>query len=72
MLNIDDHHAALGLFARRGNDRMVIAVPLERERKLDPNALALASLFLFLLEDFFNDPGIQHRGPPFAADVQTS
>lgn len=30
------------------------------DRYLDATSLALATLFLFLFEDLFNNPGIQH------------
>src|ERR1051325_5794388 len=35
------------------------------DRNFGTTTLALPTLLLFLLEDFFDDPGIQHGGPPF-------
>ena len=65
-LDVDDHHAALALFTRRSDSRAVAQVgAVTLDRKLDPTTLALTALLLFFLEDFFDDPGIQHGGPPF-------
>src|SRR5678815_4190880 len=66
MSDVDDHHATLGLLARRRDDgalTSVAAMPVYRN--FGPTTLALAALLLLLLEDFFDDPGIQHGGPPF-------
>jgi hypothetical protein len=62
--DVDDHDAALALFPRWRDGRSVPAIAT-LDRKLDPTSLALTALFLFFLEDFFDDPGIQHGGPPF-------
>src|ERR1700761_8847726 len=58
-LNIDDHDAALGLFLSRGHRRPRTLVTL-LDRQLDPSLLVAPPLFFFALEDFFDDPGIQH------------
>lgn len=64
-LDIDDHHAALGLFARRGYHRSLHIASMAIDGKLNATTLAFATLLLFLLEDLFDYPGIQHCGPPF-------
>src|SRR5690606_603723 len=71
--DVDDHHAALALLARwrhlRSGSR--VSVPL-RYGKLGTTPLAFAAPFLFFLEDLFNNPGIQHGGPPFKGDRGSS
>jgi hypothetical protein len=42
------------------------------DRELDAPTLALATLLVFFLENFFDNPGIQHSGPPFGADVRAN
>ena len=51
--------SAAGVTDRRGS------YPVALDRELGSTALLLAAPFLFLLEDLFDDPGIQHGGPPF-------
>jgi len=62
--DVDDYDAALILFRRldRGTgSRVAVAV----NRHLGSTPLFLAASFLFLLEDLFDNPGIQNGGPPF-------
>jgi hypothetical protein len=65
-LDIDDHHAALALLAGRSHGRPIPGIAtMTIHRKVDSTPLTFTALFLFLLEDLFDDPGIQHGGPPF-------
>ena len=68
-LDVDNHHATfLLLLARRRYGRgSVLAIRLDW--KLDAAPLVFAAPFLFLLQDFFDDPGIQHLGPSFVVGL---
>src|SRR5262245_62707746 len=63
-LDVDDHHAALALFAWRSDGGAIEVRAVALDGKL-ATTLAFTASFLFFLEDFFDDPGIQHGGPPF-------
>jgi hypothetical protein len=64
--DVDDHDPALAFFARRRHGRAIAKVgTMTLDWKLRPTALTLTASLLFFLEDFFDDPGIQHGGPPF-------
>src|SRR6185295_7224251 len=72
-LDVDDHHSALALLAGRRHGRPITRIAsVTVDRKIHAAALALAPLLLFFLEDLFDDPGIQHDGPPFAAEVRAN
>ena len=73
LLDVDDHHPALALLAGRRDSRTIPEIrPMSIDRNLEPSTLTFAALLLFFLEDFFDDPGIQHGGPPFGADVRAN
>src|SRR5256885_16858040 len=67
MSDVDDHHTALGLFARRCDRRLAFRFTVRGRGHLGSTALFLAASFLFFFEDLFDNPGIQHGGPPFVA-----
>src|SRR6266436_1889808 len=64
--DIDHYNATfvLAVLSRRRHTRLVL-LAIGVDRKLDATTLLLAPSFLFLLEDLFDNPGIQHGGPPF-------
>src|SRR5690348_9816566 len=63
--DIDDHHTAFSLFAGWGHRRAGTGIPFTLDRELGSTAFFLAAPFLFFFEDLFDNPGIQHGGPPF-------
>src|SRR5258705_5017694 len=70
-LNVDNHHTALGLFAGWSHHRLLAAIAIRGDWKLRATALVLAAPLLFFLQDLFDNPGIQHGGPPFRDGVST-
>src|SRR5512141_1471136 len=62
--DVDDHHATLGFFARRSDLRPIVFT-IRLDGELDASALFFAAPLFFFLQDLFDNPGIQHGGPPF-------
>jgi hypothetical protein len=64
--DVDDDDPALALLARWRHGRTIAEVSaMALDGKLRPTTLTFTASLLFFLEDFFDDPGIQHSGPPF-------
>ena len=63
--DIDDHHAALGFLSRRCDRGAWTGIAFTFHRELGSTPFTLTASFLFFLEDLFDNPGIQHVGPPF-------
>jgi len=64
--DVDDNDSALAFFARWSHGRAIAEVgAMALDRELGPTALTFTASLVFFLEDFFDDPGIQYRGPPF-------
>lgn len=69
MSDIDDHDATLALCRLRRSHARPVIFSIRFHRKLDATAFFIAALFLFLFEDFFDNPGIQHSRTTFRSDV---